>query len=267
MNLMRTLFLFCYIFGTAFEAANARPSDECTIPVKRGFSKTKVDNFKFDSSLWDNKKFTDTNYKLHTLPEVKPQSTVLNDLSIIVLKNSGWTQEIVNKRIQSLRSIYAQCGIEFKRIHVVFTNSPFKEVILRNHRLCPRDDPKGDNKLASVTPYMPGPRIFLFQKFIIGPEGYAMFRNASKDNYMENTAWVAYEKFSNLAEPSDKNYEIMAHELGHLLLQASHVTKNKKLPNLMSKKRKHLNNNLNIEQCYKMKSNIVKIFNQSTQAL
>lgn len=222
------------------------------------FASTAASDIKKEIHLWKRNGHSEIQIEFY---RPSPHSfNLIFDLSLVLLRNSGWTTDIVIKHLVRVEKIYAQCSIGLRNIKIVTTNPP-KGIL---------DYPtiKGNeaSSLALKTPIMAKPVLYFVRKIkeqtaaIAGAPFYV-----GNDSPVVNTAWFS----SYLNEPSysmirgilengqtqifyrDPSYDVVAHELAHILGNLPHFEGNEQ--NLLSGVALLLNDYLTPEQCLKIK--------------
>ncbi len=228
--------------------AVAKP-DECTFP-KPNIKRQPYDLFSFNQTDWSNKLFTQaTQSYFYINNNNKNISHFIPVISAVIFKNSGWEIDEIKNRFLIATQILQQCKVHINSVNIIHTEAPNKTGIIRHHRTCYNPEPNGEHFITNQLPYLPGIRAFFINKFIIGPAGTAFNLKRAANTPIENTIWLAKNHLNN--NPAHALYEIVAHELGHILLNEGHT--NNDQPNLMSAKPSKLNNELNDLQCNKIR--------------
>ncbi len=220
--------------------------------------------FEFNKKNWEDQFFSKPEHLTFNIKNKNLNFThELPVISVVVFKNTSWKNLEVIKQVDSAAKVLNQCGLRLNKAHLINVEAPNKTAIIRRHRACFDPEPDGHHHITNTIPYLPGIRIFYIKRFIIGPEAFAAADYTSINTPAENTIWL--QPRSPDAIPAfDPNYQVLAHEIGHILLNSGHIKdKGENIPNLMSGKPSLLNNELTFEQCELLRSHrlVKKILN------
>ena len=199
------------------------------------------------------------------LPNI-PVTHVL-DATIVMFRNSGWTRNQIETHLKRTNEIYAQCGIRLGDIKFVESDA-YQGKIDINERWNYEGD---DLKIAAATPVENRPVIYLVRKIMQTEGGYTNFEHfqySENNPKVANTIWLAsiintedyyyYETGDdsgrNYRLRRDPSYNVVAHELAHLLADMGHETSLTE-KNLLNGAPSEVNDHLLPRQCEKFKSN------------
>ena len=175
------------------------------------------------------------------------------DLDVLIFSGTQWTEAIAQKRILEINKVYAQCDVSIGNVAIQIIVPSTGEVNL--YRNLDDRSPGGLRAVATALGSTPRLTIVLirqFQEGIAGTAGVpAMYESAFPE--MVNRAWVTEEIF----EPTyirERNpaYVTEAHELAHILLNASHLPKG--AFGLMSGEFDHVTGDLSATECAKIRA-------------
>jgi hypothetical protein len=226
------LVLFLALFSAAVTAQEAVKKEEI-VWKNAGFFKPRIE-------------FIDTN---RFYGKSKQLFTHTFDLTLVMFRETGWRKKVILKRLKKVADIYAQCGIKIEKIKYVTANAPDGMIDFS----CPG---YRDQKIAQRVPPTSKPILFYFRSI---PElnAYAWVEHSDNEEIpdaIKNTAWfslsVAMILNKKIRHP---NYVSEAHELGHILLDSlDHAPEG--VENLMAENYDHVNDQLTVKQCRKIKS-------------
>lgn len=194
-------------------------------------------------------------------------------LKVINLSQSRWKASEIQKNIAATSKILAQCGVKISSAEIIQEKSFKSELMFDLEGYSSAEDilePNGALSLADKYPAKSGElRVFLFDQFdssfaSITATSMPKTRITQKDQQVAlNSVWLTHESerqlgFSVQDGGYQPDYNIMAHELGHLLLDDSHFSDALNF-NLMHESASMLNSRLSIAQCQKIvKSEMLK---------
>lgn len=194
-------------------------------------------------------------------------------LKLINLSQSLWTNAEIQKNVRRTSEILAQCGVKLSVAEISQEKSFNPELMFDLEGYSSETDtlePNGALSLANKYPAQSGVvRVFLFDQFdssfgSITATSMPKTRITQKDQQGAlNSVWLTHESerqlgFSVQEGGYQPDYNIMAHELGHLLLDDSHFTDALNF-NLMHESASLLNSRLTLAQCQRIvKSELVK---------
>ena len=188
-------------------------------------------------------------------------------LRIINISKSRWKTSEIQKNISATSKILSQCGVSIGSVQLQQESSFNPELMFDLEGYSSEEDtldPNGALSLATKYPAKPGElRVFLFDQFdpsfaSITATSMPKVRITQKDQLVAlNSVWLAYESQRQLGFSVEDggyqpDYNIMAHELGHLLLDDSHFTDSFNY-NLMHESASMLNSRLTLAQCQLIK--------------
>lgn len=170
------------------------------------------------------------------------------NLTVVVLRKSGWESEEVLQRLKRVAEIYSQCGVKLGKVTLVEGDSPF------GGREVSREWDESSEMISKALPTsVERPVLF----YIGAEEGYLTGFSAPKyfvrdflqdpSDPLLDTAWVtSATKTMEYKKGRDSAYSTEAHELGHILTDAGHVMGSR---NLMAADKDYVNDKLNPKQC------------------
>jgi hypothetical protein len=201
-------------------------------------------------------------------------------LQIVSLSQSRWKNSEIQKNVNEASLILAQCGVKLKVMPIVIDKSFNAELMFDLEGYSSPEDtlePNGALSLANKYPARSGVvRVFLFDQFdssfgSITATSVPKTRITQKDQQGAlNSIWLTYESerqlgFSVQDGGYQPDYNVMAHELGHLLLDDSHFSDALNY-NLMHESASMLNSRLSLAQCQKVvKSELLRPLQISSQ--
>lgn len=194
-------------------------------------------------------------------------------LQVISLSQSLWKSVEIQKNVLQTSKILAQCGVKLSLTSVTQDKSFQPELMFDLEGYSSAEDslePNGALSLANKYPAKsPAVRVFLFDQFdssfgSITATSVPKSRVTQKDQQGAlNSVWLTHESerqlgFSVQDGGYQPDYNVMAHELGHLLLDESHFTDSLNF-NLMHESASLLNSRLTSAQCLRIvKSELVR---------
>lgn len=194
-------------------------------------------------------------------------------LKVINLSKSRWKSAEIQKNVRRTSEILAQCGVKLS-LSEASQEKYFNPELMFDLEgySSPADtlEPNGALSLANKYPVQSGVvRVFLFDHFdssfgSITATSMPKTRITQQDQRGAlNSVWLTYESerqlgFSVQDGGYQPDYNVMAHELGHLLLDDSHFNDALNF-NLMHEGASLLNSRLSLAQCQRIvKSKLVK---------
>lgn len=199
------------------------------------------------------------NVEIYDVESSSQPGIFTHEISIqaIILKNSGWTPEIIKNRLQLIPSIYAQCGIKIKKIELVYADAPSGEVDSEGYK---SDEKSADYRLAEKINTKGSATFFYMRQNKYGNLDTAFSRiprDTTLDNPLVNTATF----FSRLQSPEyaeymktkniDTNASVEAHEFAHILCNCGHTLIENNILGTDSKR----SNKISADQCNVMLNN------------
>jgi hypothetical protein len=166
------------------------------------------------------------------------------DLSFVLFRETGWTEELVRSHLSGFAEVYLQCGVRVSNI-AIFVPSRLKlPPKLSKYKM---DDPSSILQLAEKTTELPRPLIYLVGDFSdseASPFSRVTFTDMTSPipAALESTLW--FPMYVNSAEYIEERknspYSVLAHELTHIFtLDGDH--NNDPIPNLMTIYRRRTN--------------------------
>lgn len=183
---------------------------------------------------------------------VPPTTMQHFDLNVEIFSGTQWTDALVRQHVVEINRVYSVCNVAIGMLQVTTIAAPTGEVNLY------RDiEFKGAGGLhdAAValgrTSTLTLMLIRQFQEGIAGTAGIPRVYDRSLPE-MVNRAWVTEETLEpTYVAARDLSYVPEAHEIGHILLNAGHVSGRK---NLMADDYRDVNGELDISQCAAIRS-------------
>lgn len=179
-------------------------------------------------------------------------------VTLVVLRNAGWSEQDVEDGMTAAGVVLKQCGIRINNVHAIFMDSPIGKVDL--------DSVTGNDlsNLAEKVGPQSKPTMFLFKSFGDGTLGYsfpkAIVVPGPHSNNIVDTSWVArnsrdsYPTTYSSTHHTSPPFSTEAHELGHLLDgDSGHVRDG--TDNLMEGDKTLLSGRLTSAQCANFKAN------------
>ena len=167
---------------------------------------------------------------------------------MVLLRNSGWSEEQIKLRLNRVAEIYSQCGIKVASAKLVTVDAPNGWIDV-DYSIEQRD-----LKIATMTPTTDKPILYYVRSNKEGQTAYAWNQSKQRPPPLTNTAWMTTEL--NTAEYKkwrDPVYNEDAHELGHILGNCGHNTDGSK--NFLAGDVALLNDKIQPKQCESMKKN------------
>lgn len=218
---------------------------------------------------WKRAGFTNAEFSMVNVPIAKPeiQATHLLDLSIVLFRNSGWTKAVIEAHLKRTNEIYTQCGIRLGEIKYIETDA-YRGKLDINERWSALGD---DYLISKATPIEERPIIYLMRSILPkrGTEGaFANIPNfwVELEPVVQNTIWLSniinsesYGSYRDMdvdgksyLKTRDPSYNVVAHEIAHLLGNMGHETEIKE-KNLLNGDSDSLNDQLLPRQCESFK--------------
>lgn len=207
---------------------------------------------------------------------IAAQSSYEVDVKVVIFKKSDWNLNQVKNQVDAANKVYSQCGVALRPIYINALEPSEVSFDLEGY-----SDPleaRGVNgSLILVEKYSDPnrPTIFFMQGFDpqfagITATSMPQIRVQQKDQRPAlNSAWISYQiQRLDGAGPGEggynPGYNVVAHELGHVLLNADHENDSGKF-NLMHSDPQNLNGRLTLEQCQKIQASkmVKRIQNKS----
>ncbi|MEI8345942.1 MAG: hypothetical protein WCG27_00635 [Pseudomonadota bacterium] len=176
-----------------------------------------------EEKAWEDADFKDPKIKLIDFRlKTKPSSVVYThevDLSVVLLRDAGWTEEIITSSIAQTSEIYSQCGIRVGTVKLVTVTSPNKIGVAFSE--------KSADELEMTIPDLKKPLIFLVGWIHnINSSAFARNRTRILNEKLYDGLWVSsYVNGHDYKKLRRKEYNTIAHELAHVLGNCGHVTK------------------------------------------
>ena len=172
-------------------------------------------------------------------------------LNIVILDQSKWTKTEVIERVRRTESIYATCDVSFSPINIAVEHRPDLSSIDYNKK----DDL---NLLLELSLFM-RPLIFFMNKntATFSYPAWAWIDDSNVEDLRKRVGyvfhpWKRVEEIDLALFAGITTYEVLAHELGHILL--NHGEHLEEPENIMSKKTAPMGDQLNQEQCETLKA-------------
>jgi len=193
------------------------------------------------------------------------------DTTLVMFRNTGWTQTQVEAHLKRTNEIYAQCGIQLGTVKLVESDA-YQGRLDINQRWTGMDD-DDDRIISKATPIAERPVIYLMRDILPRSHRETAYTNYHdfKDTFpltVRDTIWISsfiesdqYPIFHtvdqegrNILATRDPSYDVFAHELAHLLGNMGHEM-NIKEKNLLNGSPSEVNGNLIPRQCELFKKN------------
>lgn len=168
-------------------------------------------------------------------------------LTMVLLRNSGWSQKNMQQRLTRVAEVYSQCGIRIARSKLVTVDAPngWVDIDYKNEQR--------DLKIASMIPATEKPIIYYVRSNIEGSNAYAWNQSSNRPAPLTNTAWItSIVNKPAYTETRDHSYSPDAHELGHILGNCGH---NDLSSNFLASEVILLNDKILPDQCESLKKN------------
>lgn len=199
-------------------------------------------------------------------------------LHIIHLTKSDWSDTLLNEHLKEAQQVYNQCGLELTMGSTKKVTTETDEIYFDLEGYTYGEAPHANGALSFSAQHAKKNKLslFLFQSFDpeyghISATAMPKVRITQPDQRpAENTVWLSYraEQLRQPFTPGPHNgYSILAHELGHVLLNAGHFETIGTF-NLMHEVGSFLNGRLTLEQCQKIQASplVKKIVNPRKKA-
>lgn len=171
-------------------------------------------------------------------------------LNIVILDQNKWTKTEVIERIRRTEDIYATCDTSFSPINIAIEHRPDISSIDYTE--------KEDLNLLLELSLEMRPLIFFMNKntAALSYPAWAWIDDSKVEDFRKRVGYVFYpwkrvERIDLALFAGITTYEVLAHELGHILL--NHGKHLEEPDNIMSKKSAPMGNQLNQEQCEVLK--------------
>ena len=232
MLLLCFLFVFSAVAGALGPIEKGQIENEEKIWARAGFVKPKI-------------AFIDVNRFYEKTQQVFTHSF---DLTLVMLRGTGWSKKVVLQRLKKLADIYAQCGVRLGQVKFVEAGAPGGLMDFGNPGC-------GDVEIAQKVPPTFRPVLFYFRS-IPKYNAYAWPESTGDEDVSEalkNTAWFSLSVDMKLnTKIRHPKYVSEAHELGHILLDSlAHARVGE--ANLMAESYEYENDHLTADQCGKIK--------------
>ncbi|MCP4215218.1 MAG: hypothetical protein GY765_11200 [bacterium] len=170
------------------------------------------------------------------------------DVTLVMLRETGWKKKVLLGRIKRAAVIFARCGVRMGKVKLVIAGAPGGIIdFLRPGR--------ADRHIAQKLPPTPHPVLFFFRS-IPQFNAYSWVEttvNEAVPLYLKNTCWISLSVTMGLNKKiRHQGYVSEAHELGHILLDTLEHTP-EGVVNLMSGDYRYVNDELTAAQCEKIK--------------
>lgn len=144
-------------------------------------------------------------------------------ITIVAIREGGWTAEIVESRFMDVAAVYAQCGVRFNDVLIVEAGSPTgsgRFVYKREESM----SPKGFGTIAGLAPRHGAAVMFYVDRFEdnVGQPGTSRPRFQYGEASEAGTVWLTSIIRS---EHHGDHYNVDAHELTHVLADYPHSTR------------------------------------------
>jgi hypothetical protein len=152
-------------------------------------------------------------------PTQSPPPTHRVPLSVVILRGSRWTYDVVQRRVAKAREIIAQCGVRLDPAFIELSSPGGGAGVL--YKPASSGEPGGMGTLARALG-QPKPILFYVERFAdnSGQSGTARPPHTSAGTDEVDTAWIAFTESN--ADGSGR-YQVDAHELVHMLADVGHV--------------------------------------------
>jgi hypothetical protein len=148
------------------------------------------------------------------------------DLDIVLLRGSGWTMEIIEKRYRKVVNIYRQCNLKFSNMRVIEVDAPFEI----KPPLPPRPIETfkvgsywGGSSSGMLAERVPSPQtriVSLHVSKIAGNQtGVAGIPATTHGTLLVNRVWISS---AILSADRKEDHSLEAHEIGHILVNCIH---------------------------------------------
>ena len=172
-------------------------------------------------------------------------------LNIVILDQSKWTKSEVIERVRRTESIYSTCNVSLSPINIAIENRPDLSSIDYNK--------KDDLDLLIELSLFMRPLIFFMNKntATLSFPAWSWIDDSKVDDLRKRVGyifhpWKRVEEIDLALFAGITTYEVLAHELGHILL--NHGEHLEEPENIMSKKSAPMGDQLNQDQCETLKA-------------
>jgi len=167
----------------------------------------------------------------------------------IFFRDSGWTRDILIKRIRKLARVYAQCRIRMNPIHLIKVDAPDGILDFEHDGRGFVNRKVTKTYYAKFLPQIYRPAQLFIRSFTNGTTGTSARDEWAKGTVLTNLTWVSFKTQSpEYIAKRHPRYVVEAHEVGHLLTNSGHTYSNE--PNIMNAKGGDLRTDrFNRQQC------------------
>lgn len=198
----------------------------------------------------------------------QPVTHILDGI-IVLFRNTGWTKEVIEAHLKRTNEIYAQCGIRMGEFQFIESDAFQGKLDIQE-----RWNYDGDDLLISkATPAQKRPVIYLMRDILPGNSGAREGAFTNIVNFWvplapiaQNTIWISniinnesYGQYHDMTDDGksvlktrDPSYNVVAHEIAHLLADMGHETELKE-KNLLNGSSELLGEHLLPRQCERFK--------------
>lgn len=196
-----------------------------------------------EKDRWLQAGFGNPSIEITSPPSTSPDTAYTHSLSMtfVMFRNSGWTKERVNAQLARASQVYKQCGIKLADVKFVIADAPggIVDVGYSNGY---------DERIANLTPATKKPTVYFMRSNPEGQVAYSWDSGVEKPTAARfNTTWMTDDIDKSYRTMHDPTYNVLAHELGHILCGCKHIPGDEK--NLMAGRIDLLNDKLKSEQC------------------
>lgn len=187
------------------------------------------------------------------------------DVNVVYSQDSRWSPELLKEHFEEAAQVYAQCGVRLNVGQVEQDSGPSEIYFDLEGYVAPDDPRPAGSALNLAKTHRKGNSVtaIFFEEFDMGARtimatAVPRQRISQKDQEEAlNTVWITgrveYDRQFTPEEGGYPNgYNVLAHELGHVLLNDGHVN-DYGVHNLMHESMYYLNGRLDLAQCERIK--------------
>ncbi len=188
------------------------------------------------------------------------------NLELLYLNESKWTPRIIQEHLEEAAAVYAQCGVKLNtKQPQAIAGNPEVWFDLEGYSDDEDEIPEGSTLHYSAKyPAKEAIRVFFIHSFDpvyakISATAVPPLRVTQADQKVAlNSIWITNQiEYDRGFGPEEggypAGYNVLAHELGHVLMNTNHVN-DYSVHNLMHESMYSLNSDLTLEQCEKIKT-------------
>ena len=171
------------------------------------------------------------------------------DITLVMLKDSDWTEKVITKRMAKVMEIFGQCGVMITKAKLVMAHAPDNMGA----------DLSNDDafKLNSKFPLESNNVMYFQQTEEDGNLAYAYIKKYPAQGSVFNRSWITYEVATEKYAAKKRRYNVdkweEVHELGHILLNEGHPKVERKVNLMNDRVVKYFGSVIDRRQCEKIR--------------